>query len=82
MGLLRSARDVYWTAVVGWTGSTSFERDLRVHAWSKSLKFDSSGIVRASTDGIVEIDPKLVERGVFELLGVKYLEPEERCADP
>lgn len=68
--------------MLGWTGSTSFERDLRVHAWSNSLKFDSSGIVQASTDGIVEIDPRLGERGVFGLLGVKYLEPEERCADP
>jgi DNA polymerase IV len=35
----------YWTAIVGWTGSTLFQRDIRW--WAKhgmGMKFDSSGM--------------------------------------
>ncbi|KAG8945461.1 hypothetical protein FRC04_000746 [Tulasnella sp. 424] len=34
----------YWTAVVGWTGSTQFERDLRLWANQMGLHFDSTGM--------------------------------------
>jgi DNA polymerase IV len=35
----------YWTAIVGWTGSTMFQRDLRWWAkHEKSMKFDSAGM--------------------------------------
>ncbi|KAG2069658.1 Nucleotidyltransferase [Suillus decipiens] len=43
--LIFAAPEVFWTAVVGWTGSTMFERDLR--SWAKQkkgMKFDSSGM--------------------------------------
>lgn len=73
-------------AVLGWSGDTTFERDLRryakkAHAW----KFDSSG-VRERTSGGKVVD---LERGgktwaererlVMEGLGVGWRPPEERC---
>ncbi|KAG1781945.1 hypothetical protein EV702DRAFT_1068193 [Suillus placidus] len=43
--LIFAAPEVFWTAVVGWTGSTMFERDLRLWAkQQKGMKFDSSGM--------------------------------------
>ncbi|KAF9243165.1 hypothetical protein BU15DRAFT_86558 [Melanogaster broomeanus] len=70
---------VFWTAVVGWTGSTMFERDLRLWAkQEKGLKFDSSGISRRH-------DSKLFfprsEREVFEILGLPFVHPTLRNAD-
>ncbi|KAH1505679.1 hypothetical protein KXV52_001807, partial [Aspergillus fumigatus] len=73
-------------AVLGWSGDTTFERDLRryakkAHGW----KFDSSG-VRERTSGGQVID---LERGgetweererlVLEGLGVGWRPPQERC---
>ncbi|KAL2872583.1 high-affinity nickel-transport protein-domain-containing protein [Aspergillus lucknowensis] len=73
-------------AVLGWTGDTTFERDLRRYAKkSRGWKFDSSG-VRERTSGGKIID---LERGgetweerekmVMEGLGVGWRPPEERC---
>ncbi|KAF8548993.1 Nucleotidyltransferase [Imleria badia] len=43
--LIFATPGVFWTAVAGWTGSTMFERDLRLWAkQKKGLKFDSSGM--------------------------------------
>jgi hypothetical protein len=43
--LIFAAPECYWTAVVGWTGSKMFQRDLRKWAKDKMmLKFDSSGM--------------------------------------
>ncbi|THH11824.1 hypothetical protein EW146_g7907 [Bondarzewia mesenterica] len=68
----------YWTAVVGWTGSTMFERDLRLWAKKRGLKFDSSGITRRR-------DSKLIyprtEKEVFDILGLPWIEPTMRNAD-
>lgn len=33
-------------AIVGWTGGTQFERDIRIKAKQRGLVFDSSGIYR------------------------------------
>ncbi|KAI1659958.1 Nucleotidyltransferase [Daldinia decipiens] len=76
-------------AVVGWTGGTTFQRDLRRYCKHvKALKFDSSGI-RSQTDGSwvdLESDahgsaPDLLtaEKRVFEGLGLEWRPPEERC---
>ncbi|PGH29847.1 DNA polymerase IV [[Emmonsia] crescens] len=73
-------------AVVGWTGDTTFERDLRryakkVHNW----KFDSSGVRSRSTGGqVIDLEGKGStwqerERLVLEGMGVGWRPPEERC---
>ncbi|KAF8839108.1 Nucleotidyltransferase [Paxillus ammoniavirescens] len=77
--LIFAAPEVFWTAVVGWTGSTMFERDLRLWAkQEKGLKFDSSGISRRHDSKL--FFPKS-EREVFELLGLTYVPPTLRNAD-
>ncbi|RYP48557.1 hypothetical protein DL768_005556 [Monosporascus sp. mg162] len=78
-------------AVLGWSGATTFQRDLRRYCKEKKqLKFDSSGI-RSRTDGRwvdVESDldgpaPDLLtaEKRVFASLGLEWRPPEERCTD-
>lgn len=74
-------------AVLGWSGDTTFQRDLRryakkAHGW----KFDSSG-VRMRTGGGRALDLEGEgktweerERMVMEALGVGYRRPEERCS--
>jgi len=76
--LIFASPGLFWTAVVGWTGSTMFERDLRVWAKRKGLKFDSSGIIRRHDSSLLL--PKS-EREVFELLGLAYVHPRLRNAD-
>jgi DNA polymerase IV len=73
------------TAIVGWTGGTTFERDMRLWAKkTKGLKFDSGGITdRASgesvqlipTEGMGAVD---AEKLVFERLGLEYVPPTMR----
>lgn len=77
-------------AVLGWSGGTTFQRDLRRYCKKeKKLKFDSSG-VRSRIDGLwVDLERALskdratemesAERRVFEGLGLPYRPPEERC---
>ncbi|KAI0377425.1 Nucleotidyltransferase [Hypomontagnella monticulosa] len=76
-------------AIIGWTGGTTFQRDLRRYCkYKKDMRFDSSG-VRSRTDGSwvdLESDangpaPDLLtaEKRVFEQLGVEWRPPEERC---
>ncbi|KAK6954201.1 hypothetical protein Daesc_004166 [Daldinia eschscholtzii] len=76
-------------AVIGWTGGTTFQRDLRRYCKHvKTLKFDSSG-VRSRTDGSwVDLesdangpapDMLTAEKRVFERLGLEWRPPEERC---
>ncbi|EGE81957.1 DNA polymerase IV [Blastomyces dermatitidis ATCC 18188] len=73
-------------AIVGWTGETTFERDLRryakkVHNW----KFDSSGVRSRSTGGqVIDLEGKGStwqerEKLVLEGIGVGWRPPEERC---
>ena len=76
-----SAYSVYWCTVIGWSGSLVFERDLRRHAKNMDLKFDSSGITNRGDASPVLVDPAEGEKGVFERLGLEWLEPTERCAD-
>ncbi|KAH7921441.1 Nucleotidyltransferase [Leucogyrophana mollusca] len=79
LDLIFAAPEVFWTAVVGWTGSTMFQRDLRLWAkQQKGMKFDSSGISRRHDSKL--FFPK-TEREVFELLGLAYVHPTLRNAD-
>lgn len=76
--LIFAPYSVYWTAIVGWTGSKQFERDIRIHAKQQGLKFDSGGITRQrDSKPIVAYS----EEEVFSVLGLKYIEPELRNAD-
>lgn len=74
-------------AVMGWSGGTTFQRDLRRYAKAvKGWKFDSSGIRSRSNgeaillegeDG-VDGSPEDAEKRVFEGLGLEYVPPEYR----
>ncbi|USP77658.1 uncharacterized protein yc1106_04932 [Curvularia clavata] len=74
-------------AVMGWSGGTTFQRDLRRYAKAvKGWKFDSSG-VRSRTDGEVIMlegpngvtgTPEDAEKEVFKGLGLEYIPPEFR----
>ena len=74
-------------AVMGWSGGTTFQRDLRRYAKAvKGWKFDSSGIrSRSNGEAIllegengVEGTPEDAEKRVFEGLGLEYVPPEYR----
>lgn len=72
-------------AILGWTGGTMFERDLRKYCRKvKELKFDSSG-VRTLSDGTwLDLEKGAgdlleKEKRVFEGLELEWREPEERC---
>ncbi|KAF2456495.1 hypothetical protein BDY21DRAFT_364675 [Lineolata rhizophorae] len=77
-------------AALGWSGGTTFQRDVRRYAQAvKGWKFDSSGIRDRRTGKVVDLEgPDGVGRGegivdaekkVFEGLGLVYREPWERC---
>jgi DNA polymerase IV len=73
-------------AILGWSGDTTFERDLRryakkAHGW----KFDSSGVRERTTGGkVIDLEGKGTtweerERLVMEGLGVEWRPAMERC---
>ncbi|KAI0534819.1 hypothetical protein GGR58DRAFT_520047 [Xylaria digitata] len=78
-------------AVVGWTGGTTFERDLRRYCKkAKQWKFDSSGVrergdggewvdLESDADGNPAPDMFEAEKRVFANLGLEWRPPEERC---
>ncbi|CAG7929489.1 unnamed protein product [Penicillium olsonii] len=72
-------------AVLGWSGDTTFQRDLRRHAKkAHSWKFDSSGVRDQHTGQVVDLECggetwEERERLVMEGLGVGWRPPEERC---
>jgi len=77
--LVYAPREVYWCAIVGWTGSVQFERDLRLWAKQKMhMKFDSSGITRLRDTKSM---PAKNERDVFKVLGLDYIPPSLRNAE-
>jgi DNA polymerase IV len=74
-------------AVMGWSGGTTFQRDLRRYAKAiKGWKFDSSGIRSRSTGDAIMLEgpdgvdgsPEDAEKKVFEELGLEYIPPEYR----
>ncbi|KAH0566131.1 hypothetical protein GP486_000461 [Trichoglossum hirsutum] len=79
-------------AIVGWTGATTFERDLRRYAKNvKGWKFDSSGIRIRVTGEIVNLELgengeqaatwQEAEKRVFKGFGLEWREPWERCTE-
>ncbi|KAK7691335.1 hypothetical protein QCA50_004729 [Cerrena zonata] len=79
LDLIFADPNVYWCAVVGWSGSIMFQRDLRQWANDKcGIKFDSSGITR-------RYDSKPfypgTEKEVFDLLGLEWVDPTWRNTD-
>lgn len=78
-------------AVLGWTGATTFERDLRRYCkHEKGMKFDSSGIRSRTNGNWVDVESDLdgpapdmltAEKRIFSRLGLEWRPPEERCTD-
>ncbi|OAL48402.1 Nucleotidyltransferase [Pyrenochaeta sp. DS3sAY3a] len=75
-------------AVMGWSGGTTFQRDLRRYAKAvKGWKFDSSGVRSRGNGEVVMLEgergvsgtPEDAERVVFEGLGLEFVPPEQRC---
>lgn len=73
-------------AVLGWSGDTTFERDLRRYAKkSRGWKFDSSGVRERTTGGqVIDLEHggetwEEREKMVMEGLGVGFRPAEERC---
>ncbi|CAD0109527.1 unnamed protein product [Aureobasidium uvarum] len=72
-------------AVMGWSGGTTFQRDLRRYVrQTYNYKFDSSGVRDRRTGDVVDVDGKAdtmeqAEKNVFGALGLEYREPWERC---
>ncbi|GAA5904753.1 hypothetical protein JCM8208_001344 [Rhodotorula glutinis] len=69
----------YGAAIVGWSGSTQFERDLRRAAEKRGYKFDSGGLRVRGTNEVV---PTAHERDVFRALSLPWIPPTMRNADP
>ncbi|KAG2015568.1 DNA polymerase mu [Coprinopsis cinerea AmutBmut pab1-1] len=79
LDLIFAAPQSYWTAVIGWTGSKMFQRDLRL--WAKQergMKFDSNGLTRRHDTRLYL--PKS-EKEVFSILGLDWIDPTMRNAD-
>ena len=72
-------------AVLGWSGGTMFERDLRKYCRNvKGVKFDSTGVRRLSDGKWLDLEKGVndlleKEKKVFEGLGLEWRDPEERC---
>lgn len=60
----------FGSAILGWTGSTVFERDLRRFANTKGMRFDSGGLIRL--DNWEEIET-VSEQDVFDRLGLAFI---------
>ncbi|CAO1636437.1 unnamed protein product [Sympodiomycopsis kandeliae] len=69
---------IYGAAVLGWTGSRNFEKDIRRFARLKGYKLDSSGIVTLEDEQLVDTRE---EKDVFKLLGLAWMPPELRNCD-
>ncbi|KAM6502527.1 DNA polymerase mu [Amanita muscaria] len=79
LDLIFASPDTYWTAVIGWSGSKMFERDLRLWAKvEKGMKFDSTGLTRRHDSKL--LIPKN-EKEVFDILGLEWVDPTMRNAD-
>ncbi|CAI7618405.1 unnamed protein product [Penicillium bialowiezense] len=74
-------------AVLGWSGDTTFQRDLRRHAKKAHMwKFDSSGVRDQGSSGhVIDLESggetwEERERLVMEGLGIGWRPPQERCS--
>ncbi|SJX60649.1 related to DNA polymerase mu [Sporisorium reilianum f. sp. reilianum] len=69
---------VYGATVLGWTGSLTFERDLRLWAKSKGFNFSFDGLTNLAEECLVETRD---ESDVFDALGLEWMPPEWRNCD-
>lgn len=69
---------VYGAAQLGWTGSKTFEKDIRRWAQMKGFKFHSTGLKDLNTEKVLETR---TEKDVFDALGLPYMPPEMRNCD-
>lgn len=77
--LILAPKDKYPLAILGWSGSMMFERDLRRYAeHERGLKFDSGSL--HYRDSGIEIQPTS-EREIFRIMGIPYVPPQLRNAD-
>ncbi|XP_041369220.1 DNA-directed DNA/RNA polymerase mu-like isoform X2 [Gigantopelta aegis] len=66
----------YWYALVGWTGSKHFNRDLRLYAQRvHNMKLTSHGLYSQAKGKIIAANS---EKDVFDNLTIPYREPYER----
>ncbi|KAF2477387.1 Nucleotidyltransferase [Lindgomyces ingoldianus] len=77
-------------AVLGWSGGTTFQRDLRRYTkYVRGWKFDSSGIRSRHTGEVIQLEgpdgvqgtAEDAERKVFEGLGLEFIPPDQRCTN-
>ena len=71
-------RDEWPLAVLGWTGSTMFERTLRFYADRHGFNVTNHALHRRLPDGSCVRLPVACEEDVFAHLGLAYIPPEER----
>ncbi|KAL1411483.1 hypothetical protein Q8F55_002444 [Vanrija albida] len=67
----------YAAAVLSWSGSMMFERDLRRYVEARGLKF-RAGLIDAKTNEEINF---ATEREIFAHVGLRYVPPELRNAD-
>lgn len=85
--IIISAWQTVGCAVLGWSGDTTFQRDLRRYAKkAHNWKFDSSGVREQSSGGhVIDLEHggetwEEREKLVMEGLGIGWRPPEERCS--
>ncbi|KAE8257193.1 hypothetical protein A4X13_0g2506 [Tilletia indica] len=79
LDLIFCHRQVYGACVVGWTGSTMFERDIRRWAQKKfNYKFHNYGITDRDTGELIETPE---EGDVFTTLNLDWIPPRLRNCD-
>lgn len=73
-------------AVLGWSGDTTFQRDLRRYVKkTRSWKFDSSGVRERTTGGqVIDLEHggetwQEREKLLMERMGIGWRPPQERC---
>ena len=77
--IILSKRDELACALLAWTGSKLFERDLRMHAASLNMKFNENGLViRKETGEDERILATVTEEDVFDKLHLRWIPPEMR----
>ncbi|XP_069836229.1 DNA nucleotidylexotransferase [Dendropsophus ebraccatus] len=76
--LVITPHEQYAFALLGWTGSPQFERDLRRYAtWEKKMMLDNHALYDRTKKIFLKVR---TEEDIFIHLGLEYVEPEDRNA--